>query len=101
MPHIGLDALEQLGLDFQFVQMNGSLSTHSHTSIGLHMQRQPATETKILRVLSGALWDVIVDLRPDRQAICNGWDLSSVLQTVRFWSFRQDVHTDFNPWAQH
>ena len=65
MPHIGLDALEQLGLDFQFVQMNGSLSTHKHTLRGLHMQRQPATETKIVRVLTGALWDVIVDLRPE------------------------------------
>ena len=28
------------------------------------MQREPATETKIIRVLSGRLWDVLVDLRP-------------------------------------
>ncbi|MGC6510896.1 MAG: dTDP-4-dehydrorhamnose 3,5-epimerase [Myxococcota bacterium] len=65
LSYIGQDILGRLGVDFQFMQMNGSLSTATHTLRGLHMQRSPATETKIIRVLSGALWDVIVDLRPE------------------------------------
>ena len=36
MPHIGLDALEQLGLDFQFVQMNVTEHPFAHTPWASH-----------------------------------------------------------------
>jgi dTDP-4-dehydrorhamnose 3,5-epimerase len=52
------------GLETRFVQMNNSLSNDRGTLRGLHYQLEPATEVKALRVLSGALWDVILDLRP-------------------------------------
>lgn len=54
--------LEQ-GLETQWVQMNTTL-THKVGAIrGLHFQREPQTEAKIVRCLNGAIMDVIVDLR--------------------------------------
>jgi dTDP-4-dehydrorhamnose 3,5-epimerase len=55
------------GLETRYVQMNNSLSRDPHTLRGMHYQLDPAAEVKVLRVLSGALWDVILDLRPDSE----------------------------------
>lgn len=51
------------GLETRFVQINDSLSRDVHTLRGLHYQVEPAAEVKVVRAISGALWDVIVDLR--------------------------------------
>jgi dTDP-4-dehydrorhamnose 3,5-epimerase len=51
-------------LETQFVQINNSLSAERGTLRGLHYQLAPAEEVKIVRCIAGALWDVIVDLRP-------------------------------------
>lgn len=45
------------------VQMNTSFSREAGTVRGLHFQRAPANESKVVRCLRGALNDVIVDLR--------------------------------------
>lgn len=47
------------------VQMNNSLSATKGTLRGLHYQLPPSSEMKLVRCIRGALWDVIVDLRPD------------------------------------
>ncbi|HXH38961.1 MAG TPA: dTDP-4-dehydrorhamnose 3,5-epimerase [Thermoanaerobaculia bacterium] len=52
------------GLSESFVQMNISASTAKGTLRGLHYQREPASETKVVRCTRGAIYDVIVDLRP-------------------------------------
>lgn len=49
----------------KFVQANTSLSAEPGTLRGLHFQRAPAEETKLMRCIQGAMWDVIVDIRPD------------------------------------
>jgi dTDP-4-dehydrorhamnose 3,5-epimerase len=51
------------GLETRFVQINNSLSRDQGTLRGLHYQLQPAAEVKVLRVLDGAVWDVVLDLR--------------------------------------
>ncbi len=51
------------GLAANFVQCSVSLSHKRGTLRGLHYQRQPACEVKLVRCSAGALWDVIVDLR--------------------------------------
>jgi dTDP-4-dehydrorhamnose 3,5-epimerase len=56
---------QQHGLETNFVQINNSLSMTRGTLRGLHYQLDPAAEVKVIRCISGALWDVIVDLRPD------------------------------------
>lgn len=48
-----------------FVQVNNSLSSKKGTLRGMHFQLPPFAEVKVLRCLKGALYDVIVDLRPD------------------------------------
>lgn len=51
------------GTDLKFVQDNESLS-HKHVLRGLHFQLDPHAQGKLVRVLRGAVLDVIVDLRP-------------------------------------
>ncbi|MFH1111378.1 MAG: dTDP-4-dehydrorhamnose 3,5-epimerase [Planctomycetota bacterium] len=51
------------GLCTQFVQVNNSLSAEKGTLRGMHYQRAPKAETKLVRCIRGALWDVVLDLR--------------------------------------
>ncbi len=55
----------QLNLDSKVVQINNSLSAHKYTLRGMHYQLAPHAETKIVRCIRGALYDVILDLRED------------------------------------
>lgn len=54
-----------LGLAFDFVQDNHSLSAQAGTVRGLHFQNAPLAQTKLVRVLTGAIYDVAVDIRPE------------------------------------
>jgi dTDP-4-dehydrorhamnose 3,5-epimerase len=51
------------GLATHWVQCNMSFSAKVGTIRGLHFQRPPMAETKLVRCTSGAIFDVIVDLR--------------------------------------
>ncbi len=53
------------GLATQFVQVNNSLSAQKGTLRGMHYQLAPKGETKVVRCIRGALYDVILDLRRD------------------------------------
>ena len=44
-------------------QINNSINNKKGTLRGLHFQYPPKSETKIVRCISGAIWDVIVDVR--------------------------------------
>lgn len=59
------DEFEAAGLAAEFVQMNNSLSARRGTLRGLHYQLPPNAEVKVVRCIGGALFDVILDLRPD------------------------------------
>jgi dTDP-4-dehydrorhamnose 3,5-epimerase len=52
------------GLADRFVQANNSLSATRGTLRGLHYQLPPSAEVKLVRCVRGALYDVILDLRP-------------------------------------
>ncbi len=54
---------EEAGLFYNFVQDNHSLSTQAGVLRGLHFQKGEAAQTKLVRVVSGAVLDVIVDIR--------------------------------------
>lgn len=56
--------LAEAGVDFNFVQDNQSRSTKG-VARGLHFQNAPHAQTKLVRVLSGSILDVVVDLRKD------------------------------------
>ncbi len=49
----------------RFVQMNNSLSAQNGTLRGMHYQLAPKAETKLVRCVRGALYDVILDLRKE------------------------------------
>ena len=51
------------GIDVDFVQDNESLSHSAGTIRGLHFQISPAAQVKLVRAVSGAIFDVAVDLR--------------------------------------
>ena len=51
-----------LGHTVQFVQDNESMSTYG-VMRGLHFQRPPFTQSKLLRCVKGAVLDVVVDIR--------------------------------------
>jgi dTDP-4-dehydrorhamnose 3,5-epimerase len=53
------------GLDPRLVQCNISFNRLKGTLRGMHYQAHPYGEAKLVRCVSGALCDVIIDLRPD------------------------------------
>jgi len=53
------------GLNTELVQCNISFNLRRGTVRGMHYQAAPHAEAKLVRCTSGALYDVIIDLRPD------------------------------------
>jgi dTDP-4-dehydrorhamnose 3,5-epimerase len=69
-----------LGLEANFPQHSISSSSRKGTLRGMHYQREPHSEAKLVRCTQGAILDVIIDIRPD-SATYRGWqefELSSV-----------------------
>ena len=46
-----------------WLQENQSLSKQVHTIRGMHFQKPPYSETKLIRVIEGKILDVFIDLR--------------------------------------
>ncbi|GIP47365.1 dTDP-4-dehydrorhamnose 3,5-epimerase [compost metagenome] len=55
--------MKKLGMTIDFVQDNQSLSAEPGVLRGMHYQLYPKAQTKLIRVLTGAIYDVILDLR--------------------------------------
>ena len=56
-------AFSEAGIAPEFVQDNHSLSAEVGTIRGLHFQVPPKAQAKLVRVVRGAIFDVVVDLR--------------------------------------
>jgi dTDP-4-dehydrorhamnose 3,5-epimerase len=56
---------EDHGLTSRLVQSNVSFNRKKGTLRGLHYQIAPHQECKLIRCTRGAIYDVIIDLRPD------------------------------------
>jgi dTDP-4-dehydrorhamnose 3,5-epimerase len=56
--------LEQHGLVARIAQSNTSFNEYAGTLRGMHFQSPPFEEVKIVRCTKGAIFDVIVDIRP-------------------------------------
>lgn len=54
---------EDLGLEFDLIQDNHSLSVDAGVLRGLHFQTAPMAQSKIVRTITGAILDVVVDIR--------------------------------------
>ena len=66
------------GLADVFVQASLSVTRRAGTLRGLHFQRAPHAEVKLVRCVRGAIFDVVADLRPDSPSYLRwqGFDLS-------------------------
>jgi dTDP-4-dehydrorhamnose 3,5-epimerase len=59
------DVFRARGLSAEMVQCSTSFNRRAATLRGLHYQAAPHAECKLVRCTAGAVYDVIVDLRPD------------------------------------
>lgn len=57
--------MDDNGLNSNVVQVNTSLSYKMGTIRGMHYQKHPFEETKLIKCTKGSIYDVIIDLRPD------------------------------------
>jgi dTDP-4-dehydrorhamnose 3,5-epimerase len=62
------------GVDIKFVQDNQSKSSYGVIR-GLHYQLAPHAQTKLIRVLSGSIMDVVVDIRKGSATYCKVFSL--------------------------
>lgn len=69
----------KIGHAKEWVQMNHSFNEHAGTLRGMHYQKVPYKEIKLVRCIAGAVFDVIVDLRKGSSTFlrCFGIELSS------------------------
>ncbi len=58
------------GLPTRMVQTNMSLTRRAGTLRGMHYQVEPHGEGKLVRCVRGAIWDAIVDIRPESPTYC-------------------------------
>ena len=66
--------LKSHGIDIRFVQDNQSRSAYG-VMRGLHFQNAPHAQTKLVRVLTGEILDVVVDLRKDKKTFGKSFQL--------------------------
>jgi len=55
--------LKSISINFNIVQINRSFNSKKGSIRGLHFQKKPFAEDKIVQVLQGKIFDVVVDLR--------------------------------------
>jgi dTDP-4-dehydrorhamnose 3,5-epimerase len=63
------EEFETRGLEPTGIQCNASYNRLSGTLRGMHFQSEPYGEPKLVRCTRGAIFDVIVDIRPDSPAL--------------------------------
>ncbi|OME70383.1 dTDP-4-dehydrorhamnose 3,5-epimerase [Paenibacillus sp. FSL A5-0031] len=57
------NSFEKFGLDYSYVQDNFSSSDRKGTIRGMHYQMNPKAQTKLISVIEGEIFDVVVDIR--------------------------------------
>jgi dTDP-4-dehydrorhamnose 3,5-epimerase len=74
------------GLESRFVQCNVSYNRRAGTLRGMHYQAEPHCESKLVRCTMGAIYDVIVDVRPESPTFLKwfGAEVSAENRTALF-----------------
>lgn len=73
------EEFKRYGLNTEVAQCNVSYNKKKGTLRGIHFQMAPKEEAKLVRCVKGAVYDVIIDLRPDSDTYCRwrGVELNS------------------------
>ena len=73
------DEFKTIGHTKEWVQLNHSVTNKKGSLRGMHYQLKPFTEIKLIRCISGAVFDVIVDLRENSESFLQwfGFELSA------------------------
>jgi dTDP-4-dehydrorhamnose 3,5-epimerase len=73
------DELRANGLDPHVAQCSISFNPTAGTLRGMHYQVEPYAEVKLIRCTMGAIYDVVIDLRPESPTYCRwvGADLTA------------------------
>lgn len=69
------ETFEAAGIAFVARQSGISHNAHAGTLRGLHYQKHPSAQAKLVRCLNGSLFDVAVDLRPQSPTYCQWFGL--------------------------
>ena len=80
------DEFAAAGLDGDVAQCSVSFNAAAGTLRGLHYQAAPHAESKLVRCTQGAIYDVIVDLRPESPTYCD-WVAIELSATNRLGLF--------------
>lgn len=70
-----IDAFADANINFSVKQTNISFNKFSGTLRGMHYQRRPFEESKIVRCTRGAIYDVAIDLRPESKTFCRWYGI--------------------------
>lgn len=75
---------EENGLDRALAQCSISFNTRKGTLRGIHFQAEPYPESKLVRCTRGAVYDVVIDLRPQSRTFKQwiGVDLTAVNRSM-------------------
>ena len=90
--------LGEVGITCRFVQDNQSGSKQAGTLRGLHFQRPPAAQAKLISVLCGRILDVVVDIRRGSPTFGSMFRRSSPPNPDTNCTFRSALHTDLLAW---
>ena len=83
---------ELTGLDITFVQDNHSKSERGALR-GLHYQLPPKAQGKLVRVIQGEVFDVVVDIRKSSPTF-GQWEVKYYLLTIKnSCVYQKDLHT--------
>jgi dTDP-4-dehydrorhamnose 3,5-epimerase len=91
--------LAERRLEPAVVQSSTSFNARAGTLRGMHWQEQPHGEVKLVRCTRGAIYDVLVDLRPDSPAYCEWFGLELTPENGRMLYVPVDVAHGFQTLA--
>ena len=73
----------QIGFHKQIVQINHSVTRKKGAIRGMHYQRPPVCETKLIRCVQGGVFDVMVDLRTDSPTLLHHYGVELSKDNMR------------------
>ena len=74
---------EEHGLNPRIVQCNISFNKKKGTLRGMHYQIAPYEESKLVSCIRGAIYDVIIDLRPNSSTYCQWFAVELIAENYK------------------